>query len=293
LVLNEIKVHVDLKHPHIVTMYGVAFNDKFGYLLMELMSTSLAEVIMLKTDLHGKITWAMCATILTACCNALTCLHSREIQHRDLKSANVLVGKDLGTVKLCDFGLATQVRAEVADSDRTRMGTPGWMAPEAWKGQITKQSDIYALGVVAWELAAGSFPTMPLHEAAQEAVGEQNPSRVIPPGTPEPLKNMIEMCTLTEQSKRPQLHQCQEKFLVKLEAIGGAPSWTVKAPQPPPISMQQPPPISMQRPPPTGASRAPAMPQIAMQASRAPQRLPMPSIAMQQSMAARIPPGRR
>src|SRR5262249_44588970 len=89
---------------------------------------------------------------------ALGFLHARGVIHRDVKSSNVLVAS--GAAKLMDFGLALDRRRISAEVGRKRIvGTPAYMAPEYVEGlTVTPAMDMFALGVVAFELATGTLP---------------------------------------------------------------------------------------------------------------------------------------
>jgi hypothetical protein len=100
--------------------------------------------------------------IITQMCDALQYAHDQGVVHRDIKPENVLVTRD-GRVKVLDFGLAKLVRGPQATNltqTRQVMGTPHYMAPEQWEkpASVDHRADIYALGVVFYELLTGELP---------------------------------------------------------------------------------------------------------------------------------------
>lgn len=95
--------------------------------------------------------------LVTQAADGLEDAHTKGLVHRDIKPHNLLLGKD-GYLKITDFGLVHATEGSDLTTDGTRIGTPRYMAPEACEGkQTTIQSDIYALGVVFYELLAGTM----------------------------------------------------------------------------------------------------------------------------------------
>lgn len=148
--VQEFKILASLRHPNIISVLDYGFDDqRQPYVTMELLED--AETVYTA----GKMaTEAVKINLVLQMLRALLYLHRRGILHRDLKPRNVLVTG--GQVKLLDFGLSiieTQAEAgEVA-------GTPSYMAPEIWIGMpASVQSDLYAIGVMAYEIFAGRRP---------------------------------------------------------------------------------------------------------------------------------------
>jgi serine/threonine-protein kinase len=96
--------------------------------------------------------------ILSQMCNGLEAAHSQGVVHRDLKSQNVMVGPS-GQIKIIDFGLARSVHLEGMTATGLIMGTPEYMAPEQVAGKhVDERADIYALGVILFEMLTGRVP---------------------------------------------------------------------------------------------------------------------------------------
>lgn len=165
---REAQVLARLNHPHIVTLYDFGDlgpertgADPLFYFLMEFVDgTDLGQLIKSK-----ELQPAQALAIVPQICEALQYAHDQGITHRDIKPANILIDKR-GTVKVADFGLAKMIgSAEDAmmtglTQTGTAMGTPHYMAPEQWDqpAQVDHRADIYALGVVFYEMLTGERP---------------------------------------------------------------------------------------------------------------------------------------
>ncbi|HJL17001.1 MAG TPA: serine/threonine-protein kinase [Sandaracinaceae bacterium LLY-WYZ-13_1] len=164
---REVKTLSRLAHPHIVTLTdsGV-LDDGVGYLVMELLEGQSLEQRLAEGPMAPEEAIAIGRQILLGLAEA----HDKGVLHRDIKPANVFLQPlaDAGThVKLLDFGLA-KVRGDVAEdpaahptltADGTIVGTPTYMAPEQAAGAtLDASSDVYAVGVVLFEMLAGAPP---------------------------------------------------------------------------------------------------------------------------------------
>jgi serine/threonine protein kinase len=160
--LRESRACAQLRHPNIVGLLDFGFDTaNQPYMVMELLSgPSLREEI----DLEAPMAPARVASILAAVGSALQLAHDRGITHRDLKPANIVAHRyDTGerVYKVIDFGLAA-----IKASDQTRLtdpqfflGTLNYAAPEQMRGEdVTPATDIYTLGVIAYEMLTGARP---------------------------------------------------------------------------------------------------------------------------------------
>jgi eukaryotic-like serine/threonine-protein kinase len=148
---RETRAIAALNDPHICTLYDVGPN----YLVMELVEGETLAAELKKGALGLKRTLAYGAQIASA----LTAAHSKGITHRDLKPGNIMLTKS--GVKVLDFGLAKIASAnEDPLTERgAMMGTPAYMAPEQVEGkECDARTDIYALGLVLYEMATGKRP---------------------------------------------------------------------------------------------------------------------------------------
>jgi serine/threonine protein kinase/tetratricopeptide (TPR) repeat protein len=161
---REARTVAALNHPNIVTLFSVEEHDGIRFLTMELVEgRTLANEIT-----PGGLPPAQLLEIAIPLADALAAAHERGVVHRDLKPGNVMVTRD-GRVKVLDFGLATVAAGEEASVERTIagpasaagevVGTIAYMAPEQLRGEAADaRSDLFALGIILYELATGRRP---------------------------------------------------------------------------------------------------------------------------------------
>jgi serine/threonine protein kinase len=153
---REARTLAKLQHPGIVTVYDFGQTaEGHLYFVMEFVDG---------TDLHrvihsAGVSPAQGLEIIAQVCEALQYAHGRGVMHRDIKPANVLLTQD-GRAKLADFGLARPVTEETAALTRSNivMGTPDYIAPEQMYGTADHRADLYALGVMLYEMLTGQTP---------------------------------------------------------------------------------------------------------------------------------------
>ncbi|MBC8072537.1 MAG: serine/threonine protein kinase, partial [Deltaproteobacteria bacterium] len=148
-----------LNHPNIVEMIGNGHDGERAYLVMEyLQGELLSDHVARKRRLTLEEFVPIAAQILKGIGHA----HSRELMVRDVKPANVMLCERKGRanfVKILDFGLAKLLRGEQAITEEHVMGTVGYLAPEAIKGEsIDLRVDVYAIGVLFYYMLAGRLP---------------------------------------------------------------------------------------------------------------------------------------
>ena len=152
--VRESQLTASLSHPSIVTVHDYFEADGAPFIAMEYLPNGSLR------SRAGALSLGRIAGVLESMLGGLAHAHAREIVHRDLKPENVLVTAD-GGVKIADFGIA-----KALDSVDTRLtvtgttiGTPTYMAPEqALAGEIGPWTDLYSVGIVAFELIAGATP---------------------------------------------------------------------------------------------------------------------------------------
>ena len=207
---REARVLASLNHPNIGAVYGLETGDGVTALVMELvdgddLSTRLAS---------GPLRMADALAIARQIATALEAAHEQGVVHRDLKPANVKVRLD-GTVKVLDFGLAKSVPSAAADGVTVTMvtepglvlGTPAYMSPEQARGEsVDRQADIWAFGVVLYEMLAGAAPFAGRTTAETLArVLERDPDETrLPHDTPPSLRRLLHRCLEKDRRRRLQ-----------------------------------------------------------------------------------------
>ena len=171
--LNETRLVGKLQHPFIAQVYEAGSTEKFDYLVMEYVAGGTLKQFI---SFDNLLPLYRLVDILYKVCNALDYANKMGVLHRDIKPANVLLGEN-GIVKVSDFGAAYYTDAETTQVDT--VGTLPFMAPELFRqARPTLQSDIYTVGVMAYQLLTGRFPfTADSHETLvfQKLHGEALP----------------------------------------------------------------------------------------------------------------------
>jgi tetratricopeptide (TPR) repeat protein len=187
--LREARAAAALNHPHIVAVYDVGEDHGFPFFVMELVDGP---------NLGQRPPVDLPQVVEFACqiCAALEHAHSNKIVHRDLKPANVLLSGVPPTVaKLADLGLALPAHGARISHAGTIVGTAAYMAPEQALGKtVDGRADLYALGVVLYELTTGRVPfpgDNPLATISQHLHAPVVPPRVLRPDLPRPIETVI------------------------------------------------------------------------------------------------------
>jgi DNA-binding SARP family transcriptional activator/predicted ATPase len=199
--LGEARAAAGLNHPNIVTVYdvgGLGIDEGFGYVVLEMVDGE---------SLHNRRSSSMNEVISVArqVCMALEQAHAHGIVHRDLKPENVLMTPE-GTAKLMDFGLARSAASRVT-AEGMIVGTVYYIAPEqALGGDLDGRADLYALGVMLYELTTGQLPFAgddPLAVISQHLHTPALPPRMHNPEIPAGLDSLIVRLLSKKAKDRP------------------------------------------------------------------------------------------
>ncbi len=154
--VRETDILKKLQHPNIIKYFGAGSSRMQKFYAMELVEGGALDSILKQ---KGKLEWEVVVEYGLQIAKALEYAHNAGIVHRDLKPGNLLIGKD-GTLKLSDFGIARDTQATALTQAGKTVGTMNYMAPEQISGkhQITRKTDIYAMGCVMFQMLTGEVP---------------------------------------------------------------------------------------------------------------------------------------
>lgn len=196
---KEAQAVASLSHPNIVNVYDVGKDGDVYYIVMEyLEGKDLSEII----EKVGKIDENSALTILYNIAEALNYAHKNNIVHRDLKSKNIIINDD-GIVKVADFGIATATTSSTISVATNAIGSVHYFSPEQAKGEkVDARSDIYSLGIIAYELFTGKLP---FDGETPVAVALKHVSEKMPkPSLLEDVSENIDYLVLKATSKKPE-----------------------------------------------------------------------------------------
>ena len=198
--LTEVRMSLKVTHPNVCRVFDIAQAEGRHFLSMEYvdgedLASLLRRIGRLPEDKAVEIARQLCAGLQEA--------HDEGVLHRDLKPANVMLD-GRGRAKITDFGLASATEG-IAGAE-ARAGTPQYMAPEQLAGgTLTKQTDIYALGLVLYELFTGkrAFETRNLNDPASlQSSAPTSPSAHVS-GLDPVIERVILRCTDPDPARRP------------------------------------------------------------------------------------------
>lgn len=236
---REVLLARRLSHPNIVKLFdlGVTQDTETGetlhYITMEYVAGENLGTKLLKCQPHG-LPFGQIPPILKDVAAGLAYAHRQGILHRDLKPSNILISAS-GEVKITDFGFARTIDAtEHLSRTNESIGSPKYMAPEQMTAErVDNKSDLYSLGIIAYELAAGELPFKGkqwmelLHQQVSESIPDlvrRNPAVEIPDW----FQGFIETACAKDRAKRFQSGEEMAAFIAIKAGLVTAASLSIK-----------------------------------------------------------------
>ncbi len=154
--LRELHFLISLQHPNVVTFQGLEHTSTGRYLVMDYCDGGSLRNLMNREKLSLALSLKLVINILAG----LEHIHSRKIIHRDIKPENILLSQDtIGLIaRVADFGMSKINHELSTDKQDDCAGSPAYMAPERFYGQYSPASDLYAVGILLFELVVGLRP---------------------------------------------------------------------------------------------------------------------------------------
>jgi eukaryotic-like serine/threonine-protein kinase len=203
--VREARSAARLSHPNVVAVYDQGDDDGAVFLAMELISGhTLRDVIRKESPMQPARALALMEPVLSA----LAAAHRSGLIHRDIKPENVLIADD-GRVKVADFGLAKAVSADTQHTATggVLIGTVSYLAPElVVSGRADARADVYAAGVVLFELLTGTKPhegESPIQVAYQHVHADVPAPSGLVPGLPAYVDALVARATARDRELRP------------------------------------------------------------------------------------------
>ncbi|MBL9006874.1 MAG: SUMF1/EgtB/PvdO family nonheme iron enzyme [Myxococcales bacterium] len=236
--LREARAIARLTHPNVVAIHRIGEVAGRPYLVSEFVRGQSLD------KLPRPVSSQLGLSIAIDLTRGLQAAHQRGVLHRDIKPANAIQAED-GTVKLLDFGLAKLIdlHAETGKSSQdvrpvdprsghhgtttqgVLLGTPLYLAPERWLGSAaTRQSDLYSLGSLLYELLSGQSPfsAQTLEELRAKCTEEDAPPLTsINPQVPAALGRLIDQCIRRNPNERPKSAEALLRSLLAIQGTGG------------------------------------------------------------------------
>ena len=202
---REAEAVAKIRHPHVIPIYQVGEAEALAYYIMPLIE---GESLQRRLS-RGPLPIPEVRRILLEAARALSVAHKAGIVHRDVKPDNIMLEGEEARVVVMDFGIAKAL--DVGESGMTGtgmlLGTPHYMSPEQASGSrdIDHRSDLYSLGVVAYQMLAGRLPFDgdTVHEVlTRHLCGEAQPVEQLRPDTPDDLLEVVHRCMAREPARR-------------------------------------------------------------------------------------------
>jgi eukaryotic-like serine/threonine-protein kinase len=217
----EARFAASLQHSGIAQVYDYGEQDDLAYLVMELVPGETLSRIL---NVEGRLSPDTTLDIVGQAARALHVAHSTGIIHRDIKPANLMVTAD-GVVKITDFGIARAGGSSTMTQTGQVMGTAQYVSPEQATGrQITPASDLYSLGVVAYECLAGMPPFTADTPIALALMHVREDAPPLPADVPPAVRGLISSMIAKDPEDRPAgAHEVADQaHMLRRSAVAGA-----------------------------------------------------------------------
>ena len=198
-ILEEARLVALVRHPNVVQVYAALQESGEIFLVFDFVSGKSLHALV---KANGRLGLREARHVLGEIAAGLDCAHAKRVIHRDLKPANVVISEE-GVAKLMDFGIAHRTSASAAGQavlDAT--GTLPYMAPEQAQGAVSPQSDLYALGVMAYEMLTGQRPFTGEDQLDKKRRMEFAPASSLAPGLPPGVDAALARALAAEPEKR-------------------------------------------------------------------------------------------
>ena len=200
---REARLAASLGHAGVVAVYDQGRDGDLVFLVMELVDGGTLRDLLRE---QGSLSVPVTMSILEPLLAALGAAHAAGLVHRDVKPENVLISAR-GAVKIADFGLVRAVSSQTMATGDVILGTVAYLSPEqVATGAADARSDVYAAGVMAYEMLTGHPPyngDNPMSVAYQHVHSDVPPCSGNAPGTPEALDDLIVAATRRDPAARP------------------------------------------------------------------------------------------
>lgn len=216
----EARAAARLSHPGVVSVFDYGEDGQVTYLAMELVDGEpLSEVLRRR----GTLTPEETMDLLAQAADALAAAHDRGLVHRDVKPGNLLLRTD-GRVKVTDFGIVRATDTTTVTVDGTVLGTVAYMSPEQVRGgNVAPASDIYSLGVVAYECLTGVRPYAASDSIAVALAHLHEPVPELPAYVPAGIRALVTQMLQKDPSERPASASAVARQARALSAARGLP----------------------------------------------------------------------
>jgi eukaryotic-like serine/threonine-protein kinase len=198
---REVMVSSQITHRNVVRVYDLGSSGRLRFLTMEYVEGKSLDAVIGPTGMPPE----KVAPILRQICQGLEAAHERGVIHRDLKPQNIMI-EPQGRVAVMDFGLASTTDGGGLTRAGALLGTPDYMSPEQALGQkLDRRSDIFSLGIIAYEMLTGKAPFA--SETAIASLVARTSTRALPPREinqtiPEGLSTIVHRCMATNPQDR-------------------------------------------------------------------------------------------